>query len=82
MDIYMHSVNEAAEGIDIDEAVDSGNEGTDEVLDYVYEHFTAFKLIFCRSAGTSYEHFFDKLIRNLRRSMPHRGFISVISLFM
>lgn len=61
MDIYMHSVNEAAEGIDIDEAVDSGNEGTDEVLDYVYEHFTAFKLIFCRSAGTSYEHFFDKL---------------------
>lgn len=29
--------------------------------DYVYEHFTAFKLIFCRSAGTSYEHFFDKL---------------------
>lgn len=61
MDIYMHSVNEAAEGIDIDEAVDSGNEGTDEVLDYVYEHFTAFKLIFCHSAGTSYEHFFDKL---------------------
>lgn len=89
MDIYMHSVNEAAEGIDIDEAVDSGNEGTDEVLDYVYEHFTAFKLIFCRSAGTSYEHFFVSLlelrkniIRNLRRSMPHRGFISVISLFM
>lgn len=61
MDIYIRSVNEASESMNIDEAVDSGNEGTDEVIDYIYEHFTAFKLIFCYSAGTSYEHYFDRL---------------------
>lgn len=61
MDIYIHSVNEASDGMNIDEAIDSGNEGTNEVIDYIYEHFTAFKLIFCHSAGTPYEHYFDRL---------------------
>ena len=61
MDIYMRSVNEASESMDMDEAIDSGNEGTDEVIDYIYEHFTAFKLIFCYSSGTAYEHYFDRL---------------------
>lgn len=61
MDIYMKSVQAASDSLDIDEAVDNGNEGTDEVLEYIYEHFTEFKLIFCCSAGTSYEHYFDRL---------------------
>ena len=61
IDIYMRSVQAASDSLDMDEAVDNGNEGTDEVLEYIYEHFTEFKLIFCCSAGTSYEHYFDHL---------------------
>lgn len=61
MNIYMKSVQAASDSMDMAEAVDNGNEGTDEVLEYIYEHFTAFKLIFCYSAGTSYEHYFDRL---------------------
>lgn len=61
MDIYMKSVQAASDSMDLDEAVDNGNQGTDEVLEYIYEHFMAFKLIFCYSAGTSYEHYFDRL---------------------
>ena len=48
-----------------EEAEDSSNsegeEGTDFVLDYIYQHFTEFKLIFCCSTGSQYEHFLDEL---------------------
>ncbi len=32
-----------------------------EVVQYVYRHFDAFKLLFCHSAGTKYEHYLDQL---------------------
>ena len=48
-----------------EEAEDSSNsegeEGTDFVLDYIYQHFIEFKLIFCCSTGSQYEHFLDEL---------------------
>lgn len=31
------------------------------ILDYIYQHFTEFKLIFCCSTGSQYEHFLDEL---------------------
>lgn len=61
MDLYIQRVNQASECMNPNEAVSSGNEGTDEVLHYIYEHFAAFQLIFCRSVGTSYESYFDRL---------------------
>lgn len=33
-----------------------------EVVKYVYRHFDAFKLLFCHSEGTGYEHYLDRLI--------------------
>lgn len=38
-----------------------GNEGTDIVLKYIYQYKKEFQLIFCHSAGTEYEAYFDKL---------------------
>lgn len=32
------------------------------MMEYLYDHFDAFKLIACHSAGTSYEHYLDILI--------------------
>lgn len=32
------------------------------MVDYVYDHFDAFKLIACCSTGTRYEHYLDALI--------------------
>ena len=43
------------------EATSQGNEGTELVLKYIYENFDVFKLIFCHSAGTEYERYFDEL---------------------
>ena len=51
----------AVESGDPAEATSQGNEGTELVLKYIYENFDVFKLIFCRSAGTEYEHYFDEL---------------------
>ena len=39
----------------------AGREGTDKVLEYVYQHFTAFQLIFCHSVGTEYADFLNRL---------------------
>ena len=61
MNIYMNSV-QAASGVSaVSDAINYGNQGTDEVLEYIYSNFNAFKLIFCHSAGTKYEDYFDRL---------------------
>lgn len=41
--------------------METGEEGTDGVLRYIYQNFDVFYLIFCRSAGTEYEQYFDRL---------------------
>ncbi len=61
MNIYMSRISEAADCMNQDKAVESGARGTNEVIDCIYRHFTAFKLIFCHSAGTAYEDYFDRL---------------------
>lgn len=34
-----------------------------EMVEYIYRHFEAFKLILCCSAGTEYEHYLDRLTK-------------------
>ena len=46
---------------DMDHAIEEGNEGTDQVLAYIYGYKEEFQLLFCHSAGTEYEDYFDKL---------------------
>lgn len=61
MEMYLNSISEAERCGNAGKAVDMGNEGTELVLKYIYDNFEAFELIFCNSAGTEYEHYFDKL---------------------
>ena len=48
------------------EQVQSLNEKTsttlDWMVDHVYDHFSAFKLVICCSAGTCYENYIDRLV--------------------
>lgn len=38
------------------------HEKKDKMIDIIYDHFDAFKLIVCKSNGSKYEHFIDELI--------------------
>lgn len=50
------------------------SEGMDWMLDYIYQHFDAFKLIVCCSESTPYSRYIDKLIEieesTTRRVLP------------
>lgn len=61
MDIYLNSIGKAAESSDVEHAIEEGDEGTDIVLKYIYQNLDEFRLIFCHSAGTDYETYFDEL---------------------
>lgn len=61
MKIYLDSISGASECGSAETAVNMGGEGTEQVLKYIYDNFDAFRLIFCNSAGTEYEHYFDDL---------------------
>lgn len=61
MDIYMESIKRAATSDMAEDAIHEGDDGTDKVLSYIFEYREIFRLIFCYSAGTDYENFFDRL---------------------
>lgn len=61
MQMYLGSINGAAECQNAKAATNMGDEGTELVLKYIYDNFDVFRLIFCNSAGTEYEHYFDEL---------------------
>ena len=61
MDIYLDCIKKASLSDDLSLANQEGGQGTNLVLEYVYQHLTEFKLIFCCSSGTKYEHFLDQL---------------------
>lgn len=61
MEIYLQSIGKAAESQAVEQAIEEGDEGTDMVLKYIYQYKKEFQLIFCRSDGTEYEAYFDKL---------------------
>lgn len=59
MDIYLESIQKATYSPDLNQANYEGEEGTDFVLDYIYQHFTVdpfFIHVFCRAGWqTMYE---------------------------
>lgn len=61
MEMYVQSIQKATECPDMDHAIEEGNEGTDQVLAYIYRYKEEFQLLFCHSVGTEYEDYFDKL---------------------
>ena len=61
MEMYMQSIQKATGSPDMDHAIKEGNEGTDQVLAYIYRYKEEFQLLFCHSAGTECEDYFDKL---------------------
>ena len=61
MVIYLESIQKATYSLDLNQVNYEGEEGTNFVLDYIYQHFIEFKLIFCCSTGSQYEHFLDEL---------------------
>ena len=61
MNIYLESIQKAKESTNLDQACLEGGQGTNFVLDYVYQHLQEFKLIFCCSAVTEYEDYLDRL---------------------
>lgn len=67
MKLYLDSINGASGCSSAQTAIDMGGEGTDRVLKYIYDHLDVFRLIFCNSAGTEYEHFFDDLAETEER---------------
>lgn len=48
--------------IQLDHLEISPSEALLEMVSYMYQYFEEFKLIFCQSAGTKYEHFLEKLV--------------------
>ena len=64
MDIYLESIQKATYSPDLNQANYEGEEGTDFVLDYIYQHFTEFKLIFCCSTelGKIEESYYQELV--------------------
>lgn len=77
MELYLESITAARESGDPAEATSQGNEGTELVLKYIYENFDVFKLIFCHSAGTEYEYYFDELAEIEEKY--YRGFVKQFS---
>lgn len=63
MDIYLKCIDMARDVINSSKAINIGNDGTNNVLKYIYDHFDDFKLIFSCSNGTRYEKYFDKLAK-------------------
>lgn len=63
MQMYLGSISGASECKNAKDATNMGDEGTELVLKYIYDNFDSFYLIFCNSAGTEYEHYFDKLAK-------------------
>lgn len=59
--VYLNSLNAVENCKNYDEVITTGSQGTDDVLNCIYQNFTAFQLIFCCSSGTKYEKFLDRL---------------------
>ncbi len=62
MDMYIKFIGAAADSGNVDKAEASGEQGTEQVLKYIYDNFDIFWLIFCCSAGTEYENYFNGLV--------------------
>ena len=65
MNIFM-SAQEAFEELSDEEKINhmgvESRTSLNKIVDYIYEHFDEFKLIICKSEGTSYENFIHNMV--------------------
>lgn len=65
MNIFM-SAQESFEKLSDEEKINhmgvESRTSLNEIVDYIYEHFDEFKLIICKSEGTSYENFIHNMV--------------------
>ena len=65
MNIFM-SAQESFEELSDEEKINhmgvESRTSLNEIVDYIYEHFDEFKLIICKSEGTSYENFIHNMV--------------------
>ena len=50
----------------------------DRMVDLIYDNFDAFKLILCKSVGTSYEYYVDKDLAHMLASAMFNGMFEVV----
>ena len=65
MNIFMSAQEDFEKLPDEEKANNMGVESRtslNEIVDYIYEHFDEFKLIICKSEGTSYENFIHNMV--------------------
>lgn len=68
MSIYELAVREIKPEDSISESEKKSDEGTNNVLSFIYEHFEDFKIIICKASGTKYENYMDQLIKQEEES--------------
>lgn len=61
--IFEASCHSILENPDLETGAEVENSNTHLFIDYIYDHFDCFRLIFCKSTGTVYENYIDQLSR-------------------
>lgn len=51
------------------DALDHSSKSTDLIIDYIYDHFEDFQLIFCKAEGSQYANYLDQLIEIEEKTM-------------
>lgn len=59
--IHLNALNSVETENSLPEIEPRAIKGTNDVLNYIFEHYDECKLLFCKSAGTKYEHYLDEL---------------------
>ena len=63
MEMYMQSIQKATECPDMDHAIEEGNEGTDQVLAYIYGYYNIFAKQYANENATADEFFIHVFCR-------------------
>lgn len=61
MKVYKESIKQVERIKSFDDMESESENGTDACLDFIYQNFDCFYIVFCRSEGTKYENYFDEL---------------------
>ncbi|WP_152658211.1 TetR/AcrR family transcriptional regulator [Oceanobacillus sp. CFH 90083] len=58
---YIRQIYQQVDGEDNETIEKTSLDSTDKIIDYIYNHFGDFKLIFCCSTGSKYENYLNEL---------------------
>lgn len=59
--IFEESCQSILQDPNLETSAEIENSNTHAFIDYIYDHFDCFQLIFCKSTGTKYENYVDQL---------------------